>query len=60
MDANKFCKVLVVDDDPTVCALLRTRLESEGYAVEDAENGIATPLRNWPATMKSASSSPTC
>lgn len=40
MDANKLYKVLVVDDDPTVCILLRTRLEADGYAVEEAENGM--------------------
>lgn len=41
MESNKLYKVLVVDDDPMVRILLRTRLEGDGYAVEEAENGMS-------------------
>ena len=34
-------KILVVDDDPSVRALVRDVLEVEGYAVELAEDGFA-------------------
>jgi DNA-binding response OmpR family regulator len=33
-------KILVVDDDPGVCKLLRTRLKSRGYDVIEAYNGV--------------------
>ena len=33
-------KVLVVEDDPAIISLLETLLESEGYAVEVAEDGL--------------------
>jgi len=37
--------VLVVDDDPGVRLLLRRILEAEGYAVIEAENGLAALAR---------------
>ncbi len=33
-------RVLVVEDDPNVRGLLRTLLESEGYAVDTASDGL--------------------
>jgi CheY-like chemotaxis protein len=35
------CTVLVVDDDPEVCDLLRVALSSEGYQVATVPNGRA-------------------
>jgi len=37
-------RLLVVDDDPDICDLLRDRLESEGFEVETAADG-ETALR---------------
>ncbi|HQU27520.1 MAG: response regulator [Nitrospira sp.] len=31
--------ILIIDDDPQVCDLLRQVLEDEGYGVETAQNG---------------------
>jgi len=33
-------KILVVDDDPNICELLTLRLESNGYEVITASNGV--------------------
>lgn len=33
-------KILVVDDDPSLCRLLEIRLESNGYEVMKASNGV--------------------
>jgi len=33
-------KILVVDDDPHICENLKLRLESNGYAVSTASNGV--------------------
>ena len=33
-------RVLIVDDDPTMCLMLTTVLESEGFGVREAQNGI--------------------
>lgn len=33
-------RILVVDDDPDICEILKTRLESNGYEVETASNGV--------------------
>ncbi len=33
-------KILVVDDDPNICELLKIRLESNGYEVTTASNGV--------------------
>ncbi|MBI3601718.1 MAG: response regulator transcription factor [Candidatus Omnitrophica bacterium] len=33
-------KILVVDDDPNICELLKLRLESNGYEVIKASNGV--------------------
>jgi DNA-binding response OmpR family regulator len=33
-------KILVVDDDPNICDLLRIRLEANGYEVTTASNGV--------------------
>ncbi|MGE5309076.1 MAG: response regulator transcription factor [Deltaproteobacteria bacterium] len=33
-------KILLVDDEPDVLAILKKRLEAEGYAVETAADGI--------------------
>ena len=38
---NPPCPVLVIDDDPAARALTRFMLEKEGWAVTEAENGIA-------------------
>jgi signal transduction histidine kinase/CheY-like chemotaxis protein len=35
------CPVLVVDDDPLIRTLTRKMLEKEGWAVTEAENGVA-------------------
>lgn len=32
-------KILVVDDDPAICDVVQTLLESEGYSVRTAVNG---------------------
>lgn len=32
--------ILVVDDDPTICRLVRSALETAGYRVLEASNGI--------------------
>lgn len=37
-------RILVVDDDPNVRFLLRLILESDGYEVSEAQNGIAAIL----------------
>jgi len=34
-------KILVVDDDPDFCELLKIRLEANGYDVIQASNGVA-------------------
>src|ERR1700722_12343358 len=33
-------KILVVDDDPNICEILKMRLESSGYEVTTASNGV--------------------
>ena len=33
-------KILVVDDDPAICENLKLRLESNGYEVTTASNGV--------------------
>jgi DNA-binding response OmpR family regulator len=33
-------KILVVDDDPNICENLKLRLESSGYTVNTASNGV--------------------
>ena len=33
-------RILVVDDDPTMRALLRKRLESVGHEIDEAEDGV--------------------
>src|ERR1700735_1580120 len=33
-------KILVVDDDPNICENLKLRLESSGYTVSTASNGV--------------------
>lgn len=33
-------KILVVDDDPNICELLRVYLENEGYTVKTANDGV--------------------
>lgn len=33
-------KILVVDDDPNICELLRVYLENEGYEVKTANDGV--------------------
>lgn len=38
-------RILVVDDDPSVRFLLRLILESAGYRVTEAQNGIAALIR---------------
>lgn len=38
-------RILVVDDDPETRFLLRLIVESEGYVVSDAQNGIAALIR---------------
>jgi signal transduction histidine kinase/CheY-like chemotaxis protein len=35
-------RLLVVDDDPDICDLLKDRLESEGYSVQTAKDGRQT------------------
>ena len=35
------CPVLVIDDDPAACAMMRSILEKEGWAVSEAGNGRA-------------------
>lgn len=37
--------ILVADDDTMVCAALASVLESEGYAVDEAHNGVETVTR---------------
>ena len=32
--------ILVIDDDPQICGLLKQTLEKEGHTVETAENGV--------------------
>ena len=34
-------KIMVVDDDPNICELLRLYLEKEGYTVEIVNDGMA-------------------
>ena len=34
-------KIMVVDDDPNICELLRLYLEKEGYTVEIVNDGVA-------------------
>ena len=33
-------KILVVDDDPNICEVLRLHLENEGYQVQTASDGF--------------------
>jgi CheY-like chemotaxis protein len=35
------CPVLIIDDDPSARALTRSMMEKEGWAVSEAENGVA-------------------
>ena len=38
-------RILVVDDDPDICALFRTVLTTSGYTVDVAPNGVAAFAR---------------
>src|SRR5690242_14722148 len=38
-DAANEAPILLVDDDPIVCSLMRAALESEGYFVREARDG---------------------
>jgi DNA-binding response OmpR family regulator len=38
-------KILVVDDDPNICELLKIRLESNGYEVTTATNGVVAYVK---------------
>src|SRR5262249_17298289 len=40
MDVNKPATILVVDDDPIVRSLVRATLESDGFAVIQAADGV--------------------
>ncbi len=45
--------ILVIDDDPQICDLLRQTLEKEGYTIETAEDGVAgiNQYREHPADL---------
>ena len=48
MDENR--KILLVDDEETLCEVLRFNLESEGYMVDVAnssEEALTMPLREY-------------
>lgn len=46
-------RILVIDDDPQICDLLKQNLEKEGHAIDTAENGVAglNQFREHPAEL---------
>ncbi len=38
-DSEKYPRILIIDDDPSILRVLRRLLEFEGFEVADAENG---------------------
>ena len=53
MNSNKPEQILVVDDEANIRMMVRTTLESEGYTVREAANGLAAleSLRDAPADL---------